>query len=391
MIKKNKFFKSVCVERNKREPMVNHNELPSCFLLHLLNIQGGRKKMKQTNNHIVITGIILLVSFMFTGKVMDAKKIGSMPEIAMPHQIIVNNGLLYVSDSKQAKVQLYSVKDFKYLRQVSGKGEAPGETLRVPLTTAYPDYIFLYSFGKGLYFSKDGKYIKEFRVIKRGNDLLPIGENFLFTVFKGDDKSRCQDSSIYSYSKETDLKFIKNIYIEKLPPITYTGSKMDHCLIRGFVDYTVYDDKIFLGDSTKGLYMEIFDKYGNRTGKINFNQFEKLKVTGQYKKDFMERAKISPDYNMATTMYNIYFPEYYPGFYRFEVDKGKVYFLTYNKKGDRREMVIADWTGKLLKQAYVPWVDNDVYKNFSIENNKFYYVVENEATENWDLHVEDIR
>jgi hypothetical protein len=94
---------------------------------------------------------------------------------------------------------------------------------------------------------------------------------------------------------------------------------------------------------------------------------------------------------MGAIRYNFYFPEYFPGFYRFAVDKGKVYFLTYNRKGDQRELIVTDFNGKVLKQSYVPWVENEVYTNFSISNDMFYYIMENDETEEWELHVTDIK
>jgi hypothetical protein len=292
--------------------------------------------------------IMLPVMFMFAGKGIDAKKVGSLPEIASPMEIIVSNGILYVSDQQQSRVFLYSMKDFKLVKEVSRKGEAPGETFGVPRISAYPGYIFLYCLGKGLYFSRDGKYTKEFRIRRRGNDLRPIGENFVFMINKGDGFKDCSiDFSIYSYSRENNLEFKKILYIEKRSCATKTGEKMDYNLINSSASYIVYDNKIFLGDPARGIYMEIFDKDGNRTGKIHIKQFEKQEVTDQFKKEYMERVKMSSNYTLATAMYNLYFPEYFPGYYKFTVDKGKVYFLTFNRKANQREMIISDWKGTL--------------------------------------------
>jgi hypothetical protein len=234
--------------------------------------------------------------------------------------------------------------------------------------------------------------VKEFRILKRGYSLMPIGENFIFSTTTGSDKEGYKsDISIYSYSRETDLKFIKSIYTSKWEPGIFTSGKLDYPLIRGSVNYLVYDDKIFLADSNRGIYAEIFSKTGDKIGKIDLRQFAPQEVTEQFKKEFMELAKASPYYESSLDWYNFYFPKYYPGFDRFAVDKGKLYFLTYNRKGDQRKLIITDWKGAVLKQTYVPWVFNDVNINFSIENDKFYYVKENDETEEWELYVTDIK
>jgi hypothetical protein len=135
----------------------------------------------------------------------------------------------------------------------------------------------------------------------------------------------------------------------------------------------------------------VFDSKGKEINRVNLLEVDKIKMTEQYKKELMERAKRQPSYKMIESMYNIIFPEYFPGFYRFAVDNGKVYFLTYLRKDDKREMIIADLKSKKFKRTFVPWVENGVHTNFSIVNDKFYYIKENEEEEVWELHMETIK
>ena len=92
-----------------------------------------------------------------------AKKLVDLPEVGSPLDMVVDNGQLFVSD-REVKVHVYSLKDFKYQGSISRKGEGPGECKAVPFYNVGPDYIFLYSLGKGIFFSRDGKLKREVKI-----------------------------------------------------------------------------------------------------------------------------------------------------------------------------------------------------------------------------------
>jgi hypothetical protein len=352
------------------------------MILKIFNLK--EKKMKI---------IVLFVMLILIGGQINSSKLASLPEVEKPAIILVKNGRLFVADWT-VKLHLYSMKDFSYVKQISRKGEGPGELKYVPRFTLHHDYIFLYSSNKCVYFSRNGDYDREF-IIKniRLNDVFPVKENFVGLkpgMNKKNDNSY-SDISIYTYTKDKEFKFKKVVYYLERPPQKIRGGKKDYVVINDYLGIIVHDDKIFVGDSTRGLFVAVFDANGKEINRVNILEIDKTKLTEQYKKEFMERVKRNPSYNILKSMYNIIIPEYFPLFYRFAVDNGKVYFLTYLSKNDKREMIIVDLKSKIFKRVFVPWVDNDARINFSIENDKFYYIMENEEEEVWELHMVEIK
>ena len=316
--------------------------------------------------------IVLFVLLMLTGGQINPVKLASLPEVEKPGLILVKNGRLFVADST-VKLHLYSMKDFKYIKQISRKGEGPGELKYPPLFNIHHDYIFLFSSKKCAYFTRDGDYDREF-IIKNitCNEVYPVKENFvgLKPGVNSRNDSSYSDISIYTRAKDNEFKFKKVVYYFERPPQKMRGGKRDYVVISDYLGIIVREDKIYIGDSSRGLFVAVFDANGQEIGRVNLGKFDKIKMTEQYKNEFMERIKRNSSYNIVNSMYNIIIPEYFPGFYRFAVDNGKVYFLTYLKKDDKREIIIADFKGSPPKRVYVPWVENDAYINFSIERSQ---------------------
>jgi hypothetical protein len=323
-----------------------------------------------------------------------AKKMSVLAEVGSPQDMVVDNGQLIITD-RTDKVHAYSLKDFKYQGLISRRGEGPGEIRITPFLTVSPGYIFLYSLGKGIFFSRDGKLIREFRIPQVGtHSVAPLGEDFVCKKWEKNKRNggNYYDLSIYSYTGEEKLKFKKMLYYFDAPPRKRSGGKWDYDVVKEYNDYIIYDNKVFVGDSTKGLFIAVFDNQGNEINQIKLDT-EKIKVTDQYKNKLSNMIKKDPLWRShGEGMYNLVFPEYFPAFYRFSVDNGKVYFLTYKLKDDnQREVIITDLKGNLLKRSHVPWIENELRIDYSIENDKFYYIIVNEETEDWEIHVEEIR
>jgi len=333
--------------------------------------------------------VFLLIFIVLFNISLFAKKVASLPEVEKPSYIDIEKGRLFVSDSN-VKLHLYWMKDFSY-KLITKRGEGPGETRFHPYFWTYPDRIFTYSSKRGMFFSLDGELQKEIKIpLFSLSKACPIGKNFVvYQGAKNPKKGHTElEMSIYEYSEKQGFQYKKIIYYRDIKTKIIRGKKR-YPLIRPYFGFLVKDDRVFIGDCYRGFCVEIYDNQGNEAGKIKLFP-DKVKVS----EDFIKRATNvlkSPKYDRVKSMYHIDFPEYYPDFYRFDVDKQKVYFLTYKKQDKYRELIITDYNGKILKRSYVPWVENEATINFAINNDKFYYIEENEDTEEWELHVEDIK
>jgi len=326
-------------------------------------------------------------------------KVGNLPEVSVPIFIAVDNNQVYISDD-QASVHFYSLKGsaLTYQKQVAHRGEGPQECPRSPLIVLNKEHLYLYPFDKCLFFSRSGNYLKEFRLNSRVfKFVVPVGDKFaakkVSTTKNGENFF---EVSICSLSKDRSLEHNKLLYIYYWEKNIRKGNKYSYNPFPNNLFYHVYDNMVFIGDSSRGLFVEIYGANGNKINQVKLD-VERIEVTSEIKTATEEEFKNSPYWGQFNSIYHMIFPEYYPAFYRFAVDDGKIYFITYNKKNPlnpkdkSREIIIADWKGKLLKRTFITIDNRSDYDPFYINKGKFYYVVDNVETEEWELHAEDIK
>jgi len=339
--------------------------------------------MKKIMAWIILGGVAIMVPLL-------AKKLGNLPEVSNFASIHVYNNRLFVLDHK-VHIDLYSLKPFRYIKQVSRYGSGPSETPGLPQVIVYPDYLYLYRYGKCIFFTHDGDYIKEFRIPRpKFSIFAPIGKNFLYENKNRADRSVNYDLSICSYSEKQGIKHKKVAFVFNLPNLRTINTKVELMAFSEYRKYLIFDDKIFFADSTRGMFAEIYDSEGNRINQIRLN-YEKIKITEENKKRVRETYESNANWKAYENIYFLEFPEYYPAFQNLSVDRGKLYFLTYYMQDKKRELIITDWQGKLLKRAYIPVLVPQEHIIYAISNDKFYYIFDNEESEEGELHVEDIK
>ncbi|MGE5343133.1 MAG: hypothetical protein ACM3SY_16790 [Candidatus Omnitrophota bacterium] len=182
-------------------------------------------------------------------------------------------------------------------------------------------------------------------------------------------------------------------YLESPPSKPGKGGKEDYCLFNNNVsDFTVYDNKIFIWETTSGgCCVFIFDSNGNELNRIKLN-LENQKISQAFKDKYIEYWKtFSKAWEYLNARCNVFFPEYFPYFQKIEVNKGKIYIYTYNFKGNEREVIITDLKGKVLKKIFVPLMYFINGIDYTIDDDNFYYVIENEESEEWELHMVNLK
>jgi len=70
----------------------------------------------------------------------------------------------------------------------------------------------------------------------------------------------------------------------------------------------------------------------------------------------------------------------------------KVHIRTYREVQGESEFLIFSIEGRLLKRLMLPVKEKDALESYpyTIENGKFYQLVDNDQTEEWELHKVDI-
>ena len=100
------------------------------------------------------------------------------------------------------------------------------------------------------------------------------------------------------------------------------------------------------------------------------------------------------------SIYQLEFPDYLPAFESMVTSGQKICTRTFNKKDDKEEYLVMDLKCNQLQELYIPQLQQrqlvDVQFGlaryfYSIDNNKFYYLIENEDDEEWDIHALELK
>ena len=313
------------------------------------------------------------------------EKIAEFPELTIPHKFYIADNQIFIEN--YPNVYIYTLSPFKLMNKIGSAGEGPKEfknALRIFLTD---DYLAVWSHGKISYYTKKGKYLKERRILHSpGNVYKILADNFV-------SYSHLRDKGIlYTTVRLSDSNFktIKEIYRDEA---WYSASKPKnayghnlHLLCR------VAHNRIFL--SNRDGEILIFDKAGTLIRKIE-HKFDTVKVTEDekqaYKKWFKEGRTFKEVYHRLKHL--LVYPSTYPPIRHIYVADNKIYIMTFKKIAGKTEFVIFDFEGKVLKKAMLPlqYTNIEEFYWYTFKDDKFYNMVENEDTEEWELHVHDIK
>jgi hypothetical protein len=345
--------------------------------------------------------IMLLTGYLFSDKV------GTLPEVMKPDNITIFGNELYIVEG--ATIYIYSLKDLSLIRKFGKAGEGPGELRATPFfptrITVSSDFILGETRSKLVYFSKDGKLIKEKR---KPNNLvmgfIPIGKNFVATRMHQE-----EDKLIYNCTRvyDSDLKEIKELYRQKWVQQGIQPPAIKLYMIMDFTNYRVYDDKIFIEESAKGFVIEAFDKAGNKLYQIK-KDYEKIKVTDEQKEEIINRFKEDPvikiqanqqgGWNEIKKLFTMIFPEAFPAIQDIGISNNIIYVQTYKVINNKEEYLVLDLKGNIVKKVFIPKFEGTPImarilgaKLHTIKNNKLYYLTENIDEEEWELHAEEIK
>ncbi|MCP4153543.1 MAG: hypothetical protein GY757_37795 [bacterium] len=323
--------------------------------------------------------IIILFFLLLTSPFVFAAKLAVLPELNVPFSFCVEGELMYVSDRATTTVHLYSMKDYKRVKQLGRKGEGPREFVFPPRIAASSDYVLFSSFGKIMLYSRNGAYLKE-RLVPRGKGgLSPMNEGYIGFSYRNDFETKTFINEIVIFDNE--LNTVKTLAkkVRKSTP-----GRMERPAFRDFYDYEIYRGNLYIGDTKKGFFIEVFDSSGKKLYDI-VKEYKKQEVSeerkAEFEKKFYESMKRNPGWNAIKNRHSIFYSDYYPAFRKLYVDSGRIYTITFKKQGGKYELIVMDLKGKEIKRCFVPAAGS----KYSINNNKYYYLKENKETETWEL------
>lgn len=337
---------------------------------------------------------VILVVFAVISSLLLHGKIIPLPGIQKAETVIIDQNQLLITEFPH--VYIYSLKDFKLVKKIGKSGEGPAEfstVVRVQPDPGQPDKIVVNSRMKVSYFTRKGDFIKEIRSKSNANtnNYKPMGNDIFAAYGFRQDKQRVLYVTVSFF--DAHLKKIKEVFAWK--GVMQFGqarvNPTDSDLAGG--EFKIFDKKLFVLIREEGT-VKIFDINGKLLQTIDYN-YKRRDITQQDRDRFLEFYKNSKKYRAVYQRFGqqFKFPSKFPATRELSVNDDKIYVLTNIEKDGKSEFIIFDLKGKFLKQALVPYVfenPRDPYP-YAIHNGSIYQLVDNEDTEEWELHINEIK
>ncbi|MCP4220353.1 MAG: 6-bladed beta-propeller, partial [bacterium] len=231
---------------------------------------------------ILLTVILLMCGFVFP------KIQATLHDVMNPHHLVVDGDRFYVSE--KSTVAVYSTKDFAFIKRFGRRGEGPGEFKSIPSIKKQRDFLSITCLGKYLTYSLNGELIKEQRLPSPFTLYCQTaGRNLIGLAAKPVGKRIEMAITLF----DSNFKPIKKLAVKNS-----NSSKRYQEALWDYFRHIVYKDRIYVGNTRYGFFIEVFDHAGKKLYDIN-KKNEQVEVTEEYKKKFLERMKNSPMEKMA--------------------------------------------------------------------------------------------
>lgn len=310
------------------------------------------------------------------------KKVSTLAGIMNPRSLAVDENRLYVAE--QVRVTIFSLKDFKLIKAFGREGQGPREfqTLpHVPISVDVSgDFLIVASMGKISYFTKTGEFVREVRARSLALNLRRCGDRFL-----GWSQAR-EEGVIYNTINifDRELSKIKEVYRHK---DSYQGPGKGYRVLHKTFAYRATDDHILLpGDDDAAI--DIFDHQMQKIVSIRLDQ-KRRTVPPAFRDRLIHHLKTSPETkNVFERIKPIIFPDTFPVIADFFVDAPLVYIMTWKRDGGTNEFFIYDLKSDFKKRLMIPIRYETELRPYPalIYGGSLYQLVENPATEEWELH-----
>jgi hypothetical protein len=331
--------------------------------------------------------IILMIILLILAILVLGARVVPLPGLLKPYQVKVDESKIYIVEG--ATICIYSLKDFSFLKKFGKKGEGPQEFIIPPPggveIVVQPDFLLVSSLGKLSYLTKEGQFKKEIKVTAfMQSGFFPIGKSFVGIGMKQEENIIYNTINIF----DTDLKKGNEVIRFKSP---LQPGKVDFVTASRRPLLSTFESKIFYGREEGEIY--VFDATGKKISTIS-HKYEKVKLSDEHKKRYIDFFKTDPRFKQGWERFRdrVQFPGYFPVIRDLTVSDGKIYVLTYKEKEKKREFYLSGIDGKQLKKIMLPLPEMNPLElyPYTIRNNTLYQIIENDDSEEWELHITKI-
>lgn len=344
--------------------------------------------------------LLLAIMLLYVSFIMG---MGTNPlkQILKPDSLLVSNEYVYILEGP--KCHIYMEKDNKIIRVIGKPGAGPGE---VKLGPGFPlnsgllndGNIYLEGMSKIILYSKKGDYLKEIRKKGRIFKSSPLGENFVGVRFTSDKESKKNYLSLALFNK--DYAFQKELLKHEI-----LDNDTDIEMIVDSIHYSVYKNKIYIEDSTKGFCISVYNQEGKEINKIKkdvsfieLNKIAKRWLLNSFKNDDFIKMMVKRDggWKRFEKKMKFIYPKHFPAIQDIYVANERIYVLTFasNRDNTKEKFIIMDLKGKILKESFLPVpIKSNYLSKMMGKDNKFYgfnkefyyYLEEDEEDESFKL------
>ena len=312
-----------------------------------------------------------------------------------PEMMTIADDKLYIVEGPN--ILVYSLRDLSLSRKFGRQGEGPGEFKPADYwyntVTVLPDHILVDGFDKLVYFSKDGRFLREAKKPIGLSRMVPIGNCFAavrLEHIEGDVQYHC----LLLY--DANGKPLKELCRQE-SPVQQMTRKME--MIPDVLNFAVWEDKIFVEKSREGFVLEIFNSRGDFLYRIE-KKIEKIPVTKIHQDDAIEGFKTDPflkrlGFEEFKRLSMFVWPKTLPPIRDFAVEDGKIYVRTSLSREEKENWMVLDLKGETLFRADMPCLDNapllarlNGVHYYTINGHKLYFLRDNPKTDEWELFIE---
>jgi beta-lactamase regulating signal transducer with metallopeptidase domain len=358
-------------------------------------ILSKERIMKQTLSKsisiVFLTGAFLLPAILINHNYVFAEgdKVVPLPEVKYAVASGVADNELYISEKD--KVLVYSLETFKLKSEIKTEGKVkPFSNYIIQNSRAVPFH----------WFTTDKEFIPR-KVTWYGDpyrmfDVIPMTKNSFLGLKKPGGLWRvCLLNSKF----ET----VKEIYHTRGDTSIVMNNKVcdgAYKMLKHYVGVYYYDNKIFIADSSKGFFIDVYKPDGTHLYSIK-KDIKKIKVTDAFKQKVENYVKTKdPQLWKIIEEWTVYY-EYFPHFNSITFGDNKIYVTTFKEKGGKHEIIVLDLKGNILKKVFVPFKSFRLFTeipphviptlNYGLKGNRLYEVLPKPSGDGYELHVTAIK
>jgi hypothetical protein len=333
--------------------------------------------------------LVVILSGGFAPVRVQAEKLAALPDFVNPDMFLIHEGRLYISED--AVVFIYTLNDCKLEKKFGREGEGPREFFinwnranDMIMININNNQLVVNSWGKLSYFTKKGKFLRERRIPANvGQWFGCLGDGFVGRKYLRESDG-LQHHGIVLY--DSDFNKIRFIY-KHVHGVQWRLKKPFNPLTVDQAYFLIADNKIFVIDGNRTA-VYVFNHEGKKLFTVT-NLDKPVPFDEEDKKAKIESYKYNKTWKRVYETRKSLFrwPGYWPPLRTFFPDPAdkKIYLQTYEAKEDKLKYIVYDFKGRYIKKCLLPYQGRMLFNG-----GKFYQLLENEETETWELHVNDI-